>query len=206
LGKAGLFFYMVPEINLQVFPDVATNGCCYDSHMKNESGRNIMSTEQNKAKYRQFIEQAWNKGNIDVLDELAAPDLLLHFLPPGTPPGGESMKRFITSLRAAFPDVSITVEDLFAEGDRTIARYTMSGTQRGPFLNQLKTLTPPSDKRFSVAGIDSCRFDANGKWVECWASFDQLGMLQQLGAIPMAGPSPVEASPSALAPSLHGKA
>ena len=153
-----------------------------------------MSTEQNNASFRQIIEEAWNKGNLAILDEFASPGLVVHFLPPGTPPGGESMKRHIASTRAAFPDVSITIEDQFAEGDRTIARYTMSGTQRGPYLSHLKTLLPPSGKRFSVAGIDICRYDDNGKWVECWSSFDRLGMLQQLGAIPASVPSPSEAT------------
>jgi steroid delta-isomerase-like uncharacterized protein len=165
-----------------------------------------MSTEQNKANYVRFIEEAWNKGNIDVLDELAAPRFVLHFMPPGTPPGGESMKRFITSIRTSFPDLWITIEDQFAEGDKTVTRYTMTGTHRGPFLNHLKTLMPPTGKRFSVEGIDIFRYDGDGKCLDCWSTFDRLGMLQQLGAIPTAGPSPVEASPSAPSPSIHGKA
>ena len=155
-----------------------------------------MSTAQNNANFRQIIEEAWNKGNLAVLDELASPGLVVHFLPPGTPPGGESMKQHIQLTRAAFPDIRITIEDQFSVGDKIVARCTMTGTQRGPYLNHLKTLMPPTDKRFSVAGIDIWRFDANGKWVECWSSLDRLGMLQQLGAIPAAGPSASEAIPS----------
>lgn len=149
-----------------------------------------MSTEQNNANFCQIIEEAWNKGNLAVLDELASPGLVVHFLPPGTPPGGESMKQHIQLTRAAFPDIRITVEDQFAAGDKIVARCTMTGTQRGSYLNHLKTLMPPTDKRFSVAGIDIWRFDPNGKWAECWSSLDRLGMLQQLGVIPAAAPSP----------------
>ncbi len=149
-----------------------------------------MSTEQNKANYRRFVEEAWNKGNLAVLDVLASPDLVVHFLPTGTPPGGESMKRHVESTRAAFPDIRITIEDQCSAGDKIVARFTMTGTQRGPYLNHLKTLMPPTGKRFSVAGIDIWRFDADGKWVECWSSLDRLGMLQQLGAIPAAAPGP----------------
>ena len=149
-----------------------------------------MSTQKNKANYRRFIEEAWNKGNLTVVDELASPDVVIHFLPPGTPPGGESMKQHIQLTRAAFPDIRITVEDQFAAGDKIVARCTMTGTQRGPYLNHFKTLMPPTDKRFSVAGIDIWRFDADGKWVECWSSLDRLGMLQQLGVIAAAAPSP----------------
>ncbi len=157
-----------------------------------------MATEQNKANYRRFIQEVWNQGSLSVLDEIASPGLVLHFLPPGTPPGPESMKRHIASTRATFPDVRITVEDLVAAGDKIVARCTMSGTQRGPWLSQLKTVVPPSGKSFSVGVIDIWCCDDSGKWLECWSSFDRLGMLQQLGAIPAAGPSPSEAGAAVL--------
>ncbi len=147
-----------------------------------------MSTEQNKANYRLFVEEVWNKGNLAVIDEIASPDLIVHFLPPGTPPGGESMKQSIASFRAAFPDVRITFEDLIAERDRIAARCRITGTQRGPFY--LKTPISPTGRRISVQGIDIWRFDGNGKWVECWGGLDRLALLQQLGAIPEASPSP----------------
>ncbi len=147
-----------------------------------------MSTEQNKANYRRFIEEVWNKGNLAVIDEIASPDLIAHFLPPGTPPGGESMKQSVASFRAAFPDVRITFEDLIAERDRIAVRCRITGTQRGPFY--LKTIIPPTGRRISVQGIDVWRFDGNGKWVECWGGLDRLALLQQLGAIPETSPSP----------------
>jgi predicted ester cyclase len=148
-----------------------------------------MSTEQNKVNYHLFIEEVMNKGNVDIIDEIASPNLIVHFLPPGTPPGGASLKRHVASLRTAFPDLTITVEDLIAAGNKIVARCTMSGTQRGPFLNHLKTLMPPTGKRFSAQGIDIWLFDGNGKWVELWSTLDRLGMLQQLGAIPAASTS-----------------
>ncbi len=147
-----------------------------------------MATEQNKANYRRFIEEAWNKGNLDVVEEIMSPGLVLHS-PPGMPPGRESMKQLIAQFRAAFPDVCITVEDQIAERDRTVTRLTITGTHRGPFLNHSKTLMP-TGKRISVQVIDIFRHDANGKLAECWSGFDLLGMLQQLGSIPEASPSP----------------
>jgi predicted ester cyclase len=166
------------------------NGLGYDGRKKNESRRITMSTEQNKANYLRLIEEAMNKGNLAVAEELASPDLVVHFLPPGTPPGGESMKRLVVSARAAFPDFRATVEDLVAEGDKIVARCTMTGTHWGPYLNHLKTIMPPTGKRFSVQGIDFCLYDSNGKLLELWSGLDRLGMLQQLGAIPAAGSSP----------------
>ena len=149
-----------------------------------------MSTEQNKASFRRFIEEAWNKGNLAVTEEIASPNLVLHFMPPGTARRCRRINQFIASFRAAFPDVTITVEDQFAEGDRVVTRWTMKGTQRGPYTTDLKTLMPPSGKTFSAQGIDICRFDSSSKWTECWSNFDRLGRLQQLGVIPAAGVNP----------------
>lgn len=149
-----------------------------------------MSTEQNKASFRRFIEEAWNKGNFAATEEIASPGLVLHFMPPGTPSGAEPINRFIASVRAAFPDISIRVEDQFAEGDRIVTRWTMRGTQRGPYSFDMKTLTAPSGKTFSIQGIDICRFDGNGKWTECWSNVDRLGQLQQLGVMPAVSANP----------------
>ncbi len=146
-----------------------------------------MSTEQNKASFRRFIEEAWNKGNLEVTEEISSPDLVLHFMPPGTPTGAGPINRFIASFRSAFPDVSITVEDQFADGDRVVTRSTIKGTQRGPFALDPKTVMPPSGKTFSIQALDICRFDGHGKWAECWGGWDRLGMLQQLGALPEDG-------------------
>ncbi len=149
-----------------------------------------MSSEQNVANYRRFIDEAYNKGNLAVVDEIASPDLVLHFLPPSTPPGPESMKKHIASSRASFPDVRITIEDQVAAGDKVVVRWTMTGTHTGAYINHLKILMPPTGKTIRAQGIDIWRYDGSGKWVECWSSFDRLGMLQQLGAIPAAVPGP----------------
>ena len=143
-----------------------------------------MSTEENKANYRRFIEEAWNKGNLEIIEEIASPNVIFHS-PPGTPPGWERAKEIISSFRAAFPDVCITVEDRIADADRTVARLMITGTHRGPFHSHLQTLMP-TDKRISVQVIDIFRHDANGKLAECWSGFDVFGMLRQLGAIPAA--------------------
>lgn len=146
-----------------------------------------MPTEQNKANYRRFIEEAWNQGNLDVIEQVMSPALVLHS-PPGMPPGWESMKQVITRFRAAFPDACLIIEDQFAEADKTVTRLTITGTHRGPFLSASQTLMP-TGKRIGVQVIDIFRHDASGKLEECWSGFDTLGMLQQLGAIPAADTS-----------------
>ncbi len=157
-----------------------------------------MSNEQNMDNFHQIIEEVWNKGNLSIFEKVAAPGLVVHFLSLGMSFEAERLKQHITAMRAAFPDFTVMIEDRFSVGDRIVSRCTMSGTQRGPFPNHLKTLIPPTGKRFSVAGIDIWRFDHNGKWVECWSNSDRLGMLQQLGAIPMAASRSSQATPSIL--------
>lgn len=148
-----------------------------------------MSTEQNESSLRQLVEEAWNKGNLSIVDEITAPDVVLHFLPPDMPTGAESLRRMIVLIRTAFPDLHITIEDQVAEGDRVAVRLIMTGTHLGPFYNNSKVPTPPTGKRFRMEGMDIWRFDDNGKWVECWSTYDRLAQLQQLGALPVAAPS-----------------
>lgn len=138
-----------------------------------------MQTEQNKALYRQFVEEVFNRGNTSAIDELVAPDFVEHEeLPPGVPTGREGVKQLSIMLRSAFPDLKATIDDMLAEGDKVAARMTWRGTHKGEFMG-----IPPSGKNVSVEVIDFVRF-AGGKFVEHWGLMDNASMMQQLGAIP----------------------
>jgi predicted ester cyclase len=104
----------------------------------------------------------------------------------------------------SFPNFHIAINDLVAEGDRVAFRCVMSGTHDGPFVNHLKTFMSPTGKRFSVQGLDIWRFDGDGKWADCWSTSDRLAWLQQLGALPAAGPNASEAAPATPAAALAG--
>ena len=139
-----------------------------------------MSAAANKALVRRFVEQVISQGNLAVVDELVAGDYVYHG--PGMQVGGpDGLKQLFTMLRAAFPDWQETLEDLIADGDKVVFRVTGHGTHQGEFMG-----LPPTGKRVTVAGIDLVRIEA-GKLSEHWANFDQLGLLQQLGAIPAPG-------------------
>ena len=140
-----------------------------------------MSTEENKNLALRLIEEVINQGKLSVLDELITADAVDHSLPPGLPSGREGVKLFLGMIRAAFPDIHETVEDLIAEGDTVVTRTTWHGTHQGPFLG-----IAPTGKQVSVSGIDISRL-ASGKFVEHWQSADNLGLLQQLGVIPTMG-------------------
>jgi steroid delta-isomerase-like uncharacterized protein len=140
-----------------------------------------MSTEQNKAIVRRFFEEVGNQGNLDLAGEIFAADVVDHTAPPGQAPGLEGVKHNLAIFRTAFPDVRLTIEELFAEGDRVVARYTARATQTGEFFG-----IPPTGKQVTVTGISLSRI-ANGKIVEQWGNQDDLGMLQQLGVVPPPG-------------------
>ncbi len=139
-----------------------------------------MSTGQNKALALRIFEEVWNQGNLAAVDELTAPNLVfhnaaqMHYAPEG-------FKQFVMIYRHAFPDTHFTVEDVIAEGDTVVARWSVRGTHKGELLG-----IPPTGKQITVTGI-TINLIANGKSVETWAEFDALGMLQQLGVIPRMG-------------------
>ena len=143
-----------------------------------------MSTEQNKALVRQFVEEAINQGNISAIDELLIPDFVEHEeLPPGIPPGREAPKVLFTMLRSAFPDLKATIEHLVAEGDEVVLHMTWTGTHEGEFMG-----IPPTGKSISINVIDILSI-AEGKFVEHWGVMDSMAMMQQLGVIPAGAPA-----------------
>ena len=139
-----------------------------------------MSTEENKALARRGFEEVWNQKNLAIADELGVTDYVIHN-PPLSTHGLEQYKQLVTMYFSAFPDLHITIEDQIAEGDKVVTRWTARGTQQGAFMG-----IPPTGKQAVVTGITIDRF-ANGKAVETWNNGDYLGLLQQLGVVPMPG-------------------
>jgi len=138
-----------------------------------------MSVEQNKAIMSRLVEEAINKGNLNMFDEVAVPDAVDHTLPPGMPSGAAGNKMFFGMLRTAFPDIHYTIEDAIAEGDYVVQRVTGQGTMKGEFMGM-----KPTGKHAKWSEIHIVRLK-NGKIVEHWGNVDQMGMLQQLGLVPM---------------------
>jgi steroid delta-isomerase-like uncharacterized protein len=137
-----------------------------------------MSTEENKVHVRRLYDEVFNQKNLAAIDDYFAPNVIDHSLPPGAPGGIEGVRFTISMFLAAFPDLQLTVEDLIAEGDRVVARWTLRGTHQGASLGM-----PPTGKQVTMPGISIVRFDG-GKSAEQWVVHDQLGMLQQLGLAP----------------------
>ena len=137
-------------------------------------------SEGNKAVVRRLFEEL-DKHNFKILDEVCSPDFTFHLPGYSMPMKFEEWKRHVLSVYEAFPDFHHKIEDLIAEGDRVVVRYTGSGTQKGEFMG-----VAPTGKEVTLGAIAIYRF-AKGKIVEGWEQVDLLGMMQQLGALPQLG-------------------
>lgn len=146
-----------------------------------------MSPEENKALFLRYIEEAWNQGNMNVADEMFAPNYIAHR--PSHPEGEELatvgpevIKQTVNLFRNAFPDLHVTIQDMVAERDLVAARGIVSGTHQGNLMGYA-----PTGRRatFTLMGVD--RFADDGKITEGWGDMDMLDALQQLGVIPPPG-------------------
>jgi steroid delta-isomerase-like uncharacterized protein len=136
-----------------------------------------MPPAENKKLVRRFYESAWDRGELEVIDDLFADDYVRHDLRPADPaPGPEGMKRLTADFRAAFPDLRFQVDIVIAEDEHVAARWTASGTHTGRWGE-----VEPTGRRATFSGVNIFRFE-NGKVVEIWNHRDDLGLREQVGA------------------------
>jgi steroid delta-isomerase-like uncharacterized protein len=129
-----------------------------------------VSAEENKAIVRREQEELWNhNGNLDAAEEIFAPDY------------AEAAKQEAADFRQGFPDVVSNIEDLIAEGDKVVARWTSRATHKGEYMG-----IPPTGKEVEFTGISVYRIEG-GKIAESWNSEDQFGLMRQIGAVPEPG-------------------
>lgn len=133
--------------------------------------------EDPKSVLRRFYDEV-SAGNLGVIDELIADDVVEHDTFPGIEPNKEGVKQFFAIFRSAFPDFRMEPDVMLAEGDLVSARVTITGTHQGEFMGM-----PPSGRRIEVEGIDILRV-RDGQGVEHWGVTDAMTMMQQLGTIP----------------------
>ena len=143
-----------------------------------------MGTQENAAVFQRVIDEMVSNGNVDIVDELLAPDFVEHNeLPPPmmAASGRETAKQVFRVLRATFPDLRAEVRQVVAQGEYVVVFMTWYGTQRGEFLG-----IPPTGKSAAFQVFDMVRV-VDGKITDHWGIVDQLAMLQQLGAISLPG-------------------
>lgn len=137
---------------------------------------NLSATEANIATVTRAIDEGWNKGNLDALDALIAPDFVEH--QAGIGPGRDGVKGSIQILHTAFPDLHLALQDVIAEGDMVWVRFRATGTHEGPFMG-----VPGTGRQIDLTVVDILRV-VDGQLVEHWGVADQFSVAQQIGRIP----------------------
>jgi predicted ester cyclase len=136
-----------------------------------------------KALVHRWFEEVWNRGREEAIDELLHPDVLTLGLGLADAPvhGPAEFKVFFYNMRRSIPDIHVTVDDVIVEGDKASVRITIEGTHGGEGLG-----VTPTGTRVRLAGVILTQW-SNGQIIRAWNSWDQLGLLQQIGAIPASG-------------------
>ena len=135
----------------------------------------------NKAVFRRYVEELWNRKNIAAIDELIAPDFVGRIAGSPDIRGLEGYKQFFLATCTAFPDLQNTVESVVAEGDAVAARWTSRGTHKGEYLGIAPT------GKYVTGTLTAIYRIVNGKIAECYGDADNLGLLQQLGVVSLPG-------------------
>ena len=139
-----------------------------------------MSAEDNAKAAVRVIEEGFAQGRVEVIDEVCSPDVVSHDpAEEADVMGAEAHKARILTYRTAMPDLSVTVDDVFASGDRVATRWTVRGTNDGELMGM-----PPTHKKVVITGLSIDRFDDDGRLVETWDQWDNAGFMAQLGLSP----------------------
>ena len=132
---------------------------------------------------RRVVDEAWNNGNLAVIDEVCADDFVAHDVALGDH-DRETAKNLIAGYRDAFPDLHMHLEDSFEAGDKVVERWRTEGT----FTNEYMGLKP-TGRKGEITGINIDRYE-NGKLVENWVNWDNMQLMRDLGAIPEGDAAP----------------
>ena len=130
---------------------------------------------------QRWYSEVMSEGKTEVIDELCAPDFTDHDPLPGSTADLAGLKDFVAQIRAAFPDMQVTADDIVAEGDRLAVRSTMRGTHEGDFMG-----IAGSGKKVEVSNYDFVRFE-NDQAAEHWGVIDSAALMEQIGMAPAGG-------------------
>jgi steroid delta-isomerase-like uncharacterized protein len=137
-----------------------------------------LEPEQMKLLAKRFYEEVLNHGDLSAIDDLVSDDFVEHEELAGIPANREGLREWVLLMRTAFPDLTVSINQMIASGDEIWVHMTMAGTQDGPFLH-----IPPSGRKVRISAFDRVRV-RDGKASEHWGVTDNLTLLQQLGELP----------------------
>jgi steroid delta-isomerase-like uncharacterized protein len=176
-GWLGLIGLITDHVEIRRSSDAGPSGVALSGSRALDDTREGASVDHSTT-MRQTYERI-SAGDLDGFAALVADDFVEHDEIPGLPPTKDGLLDYFRMLLAAFPDLRLDVEDLLADGDKTVARLTASATHGGEFMG-----IPATGKRVEMGLIDIMAFDGAGLVREHWGVADMLSLLQQLGAVP----------------------
>jgi steroid delta-isomerase-like uncharacterized protein len=135
-----------------------------------------VSIGENKELARRFFQEIWNEGREEAIDHFIAESAAGN--DPDFGAGREAFRAQWRQWRAAFPDLHFAIEDIVAEGDKVVTRWTLTGTHQGEFMG-----IPATGRSISVTGMSLDRIE-NGMVAEGFDGWDALGLRRQLGVLP----------------------
>ncbi len=137
-----------------------------------------MSTDANVQLMRRWFQEVWNEGRLETVQELLHPEGVAKGQRGAEEEirGPEQFVEFVRQIRGAFPDIQVKVEEVFGAGDKVVLRWSATMTHTGPGIG-----FPPSGQTVHSRGITIAKI-VDGQIVEGWDNWDQLGMLEQIGA------------------------
>jgi steroid delta-isomerase-like uncharacterized protein len=141
-----------------------------------------VSAETNAAAARRIVDEGFNQGRLEVVDDVCAPNVVSH--DPAEPEdvsGTEAHKARIDAYRIAMPDLVVTIEDIVASGDLVATRWRVQGTNDGELMGMA-----PTHRAVEITGMSIDRFDSDGRLAETWDQWDNAGFMSQLGIAPEA--------------------
>ena len=134
-----------------------------------------MSVEANKENVRRHVNEIWHQGKLEVVDELLAPNYVIHRQDGTEGRGPDAFKQLVTQSKLVLPDLNWAIDNMIGEGDYVCVQYTYSGTFKGKWGD-----IEPTGKSATLKTAVIYRFE-NGKQVETWSYSDSLVMYKQLG-------------------------
>lgn len=139
-----------------------------------------MSAQSNLATARRVIDKAWNGRDLSILDEVMSEDLVTHDPAEDRDLHGlDELRERMRTYQEAMPDMKVRIEDELASGNLVAMRWSVKGTNDGEFAGN-----PPTHREVKITGLSMERFDSEGRIVETWDQWDNLGMMAQLGMVP----------------------
>ncbi|MFB0565966.1 MAG: ester cyclase [Candidatus Aminicenantaceae bacterium] len=135
-------------------------------------------TAENRALAHRWNDEVWNKADTAAMDEILAENIIFNYAPPGIEQNLEGYKQTVASYHNVFSDMVLTIEDMIAEGDKVVVRWSGHSIHSSEYMG-----IPPTGKEVGITGISIIRIEG-GKIVEEWTEMDSLGMMMQLGAFP----------------------